>query len=149
MSTARQLCTFFLDGTLFGLDVHDVQEVVPRGSLTPVPTAAAAVAGVINLRGQIVTAIDLRTCLEFPPAAEGAGGVHLVVRLPGEVASFLVDDVGDVLEVHERDFEPPPKTLRGALAELVQGTYKLPRQVLLMLDARRLVERVRTAHHAP
>lgn len=145
MSSARQMCSFFLDGLLCGLDVQQVQEVLLLKDLTPVPTAPHTVAGVINLRGQIVTAVDLRACLDFPPRPAADYHVHLIARVPGEVVSFLVDDVGDVLEIPESAFEPPPQTLRGALAALAKETCKLSGRLLLVLDAPRIVEKARTA----
>jgi purine-binding chemotaxis protein CheW len=144
MKSARQLCTFFLDGDMFGLPVHDVQEILLLQQLTPVPTAAPAVAGVINLRGQMVTAIELCQCLEYPSRSLESQ-VHLVVQLPGEVVSLLVDDVGDVVEVFESDFEPPPQTLPAAMAQLVTGAYKLPGRLVLVLDAERVALRAQSA----
>src|SRR5437899_12440377 len=98
MTGNQQLCTFFLDGYLFGIPVQKVQEVLLLQDLTTVPLAAGVVAGVINLRGQIVTVIDLRKCLDFPErcatiAREQSSEVRtlVVARLPGETVSFLVD----------------------------------------------------------
>lgn len=103
----RQLCTFFLDDRMFGFDVLRVQEINRIQQLTPVPLAPPAVRGLINLRGQIVTAIDLRERLGFPAADPNSLPVNIIVPSDEGPVSFLVDEVGDVIDVDDRDFEAP------------------------------------------
>ena len=134
-----QLATFWLDGDLFGVEVEHVQEVLRSQSITRVPLAPPAVAGLINLRGQVVTAIELRERLGRGPRAEGEEPVVIVVRLHGEAVSLLVDSIADVVDVDVRDFEAPPDTLDGAGRELILGAYKLAGQLLLALDVNRAV----------
>ncbi len=136
-ATSGQLATFRLDGDLYGVEVEHVQEVLRRQGLTRVPLAPAAVAGLINLRGQVVTAIELRERLGRPPRPEGTEAVVIVVRLHGEVVSLLVDTIGDVVDVAGDDFELPPDTLDGAVRDLIRGAYKLHGQLLLALDVHR------------
>ena len=134
-----QLATFWLDGDLFGVEVEHVQEVLRSQSITRVPLAPSAVAGLINLRGQVVTAIELRERLGRPSRPEGQEAVVIVVRLHGEAVSLLVDSIADVVDVDVRDFEAPPDTLDGAARELIRGAYKLSGQLLLALDVNRAV----------
>ncbi|WP_299953500.1 chemotaxis protein CheW [uncultured Modestobacter sp.] len=134
-----QLATFWLDGDLYGVEVEHVQEVLRSQSITRVPLAPPAVAGLINLRGQVVTAIELRERLGRPARPEAEQPVVIVVRLHGEAVSLLVDSIADVVDVDVRDFEAPPDTLDGAARELIRGAYKLSGQLLLALDVNRAV----------
>ncbi|WP_369140123.1 chemotaxis protein CheW [Modestobacter versicolor] len=139
MPATSQLATFWLDGDLFGVEVEHVQEVLRSQSITRVPLAPSAVAGLINLRGQVVTAIELRERLGRTPRPEGQEAVVIVVRLHGEAVSLLVDSIADVVDVDLRDFEGPPDTLDGAARDLIRGAYKLSGQLLLALDVNRAV----------
>ena len=139
MPTTSQLATFWLDGDLYGVEVEHVQEVLRSQSITRVPLAPPAVAGLINLRGQVVTAIELRERLGRPARPAGTDAVVIVVRLHGEAVSLLVDSIADVVDVDLRDFEAPPDTLDGIARELIRGAYKLEGQLLLALDVNRAV----------
>ena len=138
-ATSGQLATFRLDGDLYGIEVEHVQEVLRSQGITRVPLAPPAVAGLINLRGQVVTAIELRERLGRTPRPEGEEPVVIVVRLHGEAVSLLVDSIADVVDVNVRDFEAPPDTLDGAARDLIRGAYKLAGQLLLALDVNRAV----------
>jgi purine-binding chemotaxis protein CheW len=138
-ATSGQLATFRLDGDLYGIEVEHVQEVLRSQGLTRVPLAPSAVAGLINLRGQVVTAIELRERLGRPPRPEGTDAVVIVVRLHGEAVSLLVDSIADVVDVAAGDFETPPDTLDGQARELIRGAYKLDGQLLLALDVHKAV----------
>lgn len=139
MTQNAQLATFWLDGDLYGIDVARVQEVLRTHSLTRVPLAPPAVAGLINLRGQVVTAIELRERLGRPARPADAAAVVIVVRLEDEAVSLLVDRIADVVHVQAADFEAPPDTLDGAARELILGAYKLDGRLLLALDVDRAV----------
>src|SRR5476649_1037707 len=103
-----QYCTFRLDGHLFGVPVGSVQEVLKQQELTTVPQAPREVSGLINLRGQIITTLELRTRLGLAVRPPGAPAVNVVVRTDdGGVVSLLVDEIGDVLEPGEEAFELP------------------------------------------
>ena len=134
MTAPRQYCSFMLDRACFGLAVEQVQEVIRFQPITRVPLAPPAVRGLINLRGQIVTAIDLRRRLEMPPRDEGQQPMNIVVRTEEGMMSFLVDEIGDVVEVDDADFEKPPETLRGVGRDLIEGAYKLKDRLLLVLN---------------
>jgi len=132
----RQFCTFYLDGFLFGIEVQQVQEVIRHQAMIRVPLAPKPIGGLINLRGQIVTAIDLRVRLGLPERKCDELPMNVVARSQDGAVSLLVDDIGDVVEVSEKAFEPPPRTLPGEAGELVGGVYKLKDRLLhsLLLD---------------
>ena len=144
MSKPQQFCTFVLDDHLFGLNVRHVQEVTQQQRMTRVPLAPTMIRGLINLRGQIVTAIDLRECLGLPPLPNDLVSANVIVRSGEDTMSFLVDSAGDVLEVDSADYEQPPETLRGVAVDLIRGTYKLKDRLLLVLDMQQIIERALT-----
>jgi purine-binding chemotaxis protein CheW len=134
MTTERQFCTFFLGDLFLGIEVLQVQEVIRAQAMTRVPLAARAVRGLINLRGQIVTAIDLRERLGLPPLEAGREPMNVVVRTDEGAVSLLVDEIGDVMETEEATYEAPPETIAPAARELIHGVYKLADRLLLVLD---------------
>ena len=134
MAERRQLTSCVIDDLLIGIDVTAVQEVTGRSELAPVPHAPAFVSGLLNLRGQVVTAIDLRRCLaarERPPEERP---VNVILRTDDGCVSLLVDRIGDVLEVDDQDVEAPPETLRGPVRDLITGVCQLDGGLLLVLD---------------
>lgn len=139
MANAQQFCTFYVDGQFFGVPVQQVQEVIRYQEMTRVPLVDRVIRGLINLRGQIVVAIDLRRRLNAPDRADNQLPMNVVVRTVDGVVSLLVDEIGDVLEVQEETFERPPETLRSVSRELVLGVHKLPNQLLLILDTEKAV----------
>jgi purine-binding chemotaxis protein CheW len=139
MPEPRQFCTLHLAGHLFGVPVCRVQEVISYQSMTRVPLANPVIGGLINLRGQIVTAIDLRTRLEFDARDEDRRSMNVVVQTPGGVVSLLVDAIGDVVAVDDTMYEAPPETLTGVAHDLILGVYKFDDRLLLELDIDRAV----------
>lgn len=137
MNNAQQFCTFFLRGLFFGVDVRTVQEVIRYQEMTRVPLASPCVSGLINLRGQIVTAIDLRRRLGLPDRQPGELPMNVVVRGEEGIVSLLVDEIGDVQEVDAELFEHTPETVRGEARALIQGAYKLDNRLLHVLDTAR------------
>jgi purine-binding chemotaxis protein CheW len=144
MNPPRQLCTFFIHGLLFGVEVEKVQEVIRYQEMTRIPLSPPAIAGLINLRGQIVTAIDLRHQLALPRRNAGELPMNVVIRRDDGPISLLVDEIGDVVEVEEQSFEHPPNTLDSKKREFIRGIYKLKRQLLLLLDTEKAMS-VRTS----
>lgn len=136
---SKQYCTFFVDGLFLGVEVLNVQEVLRYQQMTHVPLAPATVQGLINLRGQIVTALDLRHRLELPAREGNQLPMNVVVRSEDGAISLLVDEIGDVVEIGEDLFEPAPETLRGVAKELITGVYKMKDRLLLVLDTERTV----------
>jgi purine-binding chemotaxis protein CheW len=140
MSFSQQSCTFLVDGEMFGTPVARVQEVIQQQGMTPVPLAPDIVAGMMNLRGQIVCAIDLRRRLQLPDRAADQTPMSVVLRTNQGTVSLLVDEIGDVIEVTDDALERPPETLQGVAREVIEGVYKLPDRLLLALDVNRVVE---------
>lgn len=133
---ARQFCTFRLDGYLFGVPVEGVQEVLRNQERTVVPLAPPEVVGLLNLRGRIVTTLDLRTRLALPPRQDRpqGSGVDVVVRVGDGVVSFLVDEIGDVLTPPDETFDRAPETVPAAVRALVTAVCKLDGELMLVLD---------------
>ena len=129
-----QYVTFVLDGSLYGIDVVRVQEALRSHTRTRVPLAPPTVAGLVNLRGQVVLTIDLRTRLGLGGRAGGAEPMMVVVQVDGEAISLLVDEIGDVVDVGPGSFETPPDTLDPLVRALVRGVHKLDDGLLLVLD---------------
>jgi purine-binding chemotaxis protein CheW len=140
MTEGRQFCTFFVDGLRFGIDVQKVQEVVPYQEMTRVPLAPPTVRGLLNLRGQIVTGIDLRRRLELPDGPPGRLPMNVVLRGEDSPVSFLVDEIGEVIEVVATASARTPETVPARVRELIQEVYPLPEELLLVLDTARTLD---------
>ena len=140
----RQVCTFALDDLLFGVDVTSVREVIRCQPMTRVPLAPREVRGLINLRGQIVTAVDMRLRLELPARPADREPMNVVVNAGDGAISLLVDEIGDVLQLVERDAEATPENLSPVIRELIEAVYKLNGRLLLLFDARRFCDIVST-----
>jgi purine-binding chemotaxis protein CheW len=140
MSAPLQYCTFSLDGLFFGVGVQEVQEVIRYQEMTRVPLASPVIRGLINLRGQIVTAVDLRRRLGLAERAADEKPMNVVVRTDDGAVSLLVDEIGDVIEVAPDRFETPPETLQGPARSLVQGAFKLDQRLLLVLNTAEAVQ---------
>lgn len=138
--TSGQFSTFFVDDLFFGVDVLRVQEVLRFQQMTHVPKAPEVIEGLINLRGQIVTAIDLRRRLGLPPRTGGQVPTNIVIRTDDGAVSLLVDEIGDVLDVDAATYERPPENLDPAAREIIRGVYKLKDRLLLVLDTERTVD---------
>lgn len=139
-SDVQQFCTFYLDGHYFGVEVEKVQEVRLNQDMTRIPLAPPVLQGLINLRGQIVSAIDLRRRLGFQERDSGALPMNVVVRTEDGVVALLVDEIGDVLEFKEESFEAAPETLSGLAREMVSGVHKLKNSLMLVLDTERATQ---------
>ncbi|HUO28825.1 MAG TPA: chemotaxis protein CheW [Bryobacteraceae bacterium] len=139
--SSREFATFFVDGLFFGIDVLQVQEVLRYQEMTQVPLAPDVVEGLINLRGQIVTALDMRRRMNLKPRADGETPMNTVVRTKdGAAVSLLVDEIGDVVEVDSETFESAPDNVDAAARDLLQGVYKLKDRLLLILDTEKTID---------
>ena len=138
-SRARQVCSFVLGDLVFGVEVLKVQEVLRSQAMTRVPLASSMVRGLINLRGRIVTAVDVRARFGLLPLTAEREPMNVVLSSGEGIVSLLVDEIGDVLTLDEADFERPPATLPPVFRDVVVGVYKLERSLLLMLDVERIV----------
>ncbi len=133
-----QYCTYYVGGLFFGVDVLKVQEVIRHQPMTRVPLAPAMVRGLINLRGQIVTAIDMRRRLELAPFPPGYHAMNVVLRLDDALLSMLVDEIGEVVHVKSEAHERTPDTLVGPARQLVRSVCKLDNILMLVLAEERL-----------
>ncbi len=140
METQKLYCTFFLDDLFLGIDVLKVQEILLYQEMTPVPLAHPVISGLINLRGQVVTAMDLRLRLGLSERDPEQLPMNVIVQTKGDTVSLLVDEIGDVVEVDDSAFEPPPETIKGTIRNLIDGVYKLDGQLLLVVDAERTMD---------
>lgn len=134
-----QLSTFQVGRYLFGVDVCMVREIVRLQVFTPVPMAPPEIAGLINLRGEVLTAIDLRARLGLPPSDGRRDPVNVVVRVDDEPVSLLVDEIGDVLDVSQLPFEVIPATVEAKVRDLLLGSYTLPDCLLLALNTKKVL----------
>lgn len=131
---SKEFLTMLVAGQLFGVPVLQVQDVLGERKVTKVPLSPKEVAGAMNLRGRIVTAISLRHKLRLPEATGGAKTMYIVVEYQGELYSLIVDTVGDVLSLPDKDFEKTPATIDPSWRELALGIYRLKGQLLVILD---------------
>jgi purine-binding chemotaxis protein CheW len=132
--------TFTTAGQMFGLPIECVQDVFKPSSITRVPLAGPEIAGVLNLRGRIVTAIELRSRLGL--AARDAGQVPMAIGIEsrGESFGLLVDTVGEVLKLPDEEREPNPINLDRNLGRVSAGVYRLDGHLLVVLDIDRVLE---------
>jgi purine-binding chemotaxis protein CheW len=137
---SRQYATFSVGDLFFGIDVTEVQEVLRYQEMTGVPLAPPVIEGLINLRGQIVTALDMRRRLSLGARSSDSRPMNMVVRSDDGPVSLLVDEIGDVLEVRPEQFELPPENLNPAHRQLMEGVYKLDSRLLLVLNRERVLQ---------
>jgi purine-binding chemotaxis protein CheW len=130
--------TVTIGGQLFGLPIERVQDVFMPGKLTPVPLAPEEIAGVLNLRGRIVTGIDMRCRLGMPRRTEGEP-MAVGIDCDGESYGLIIDAVGEVLRLREDGREPVPVNLDSRLAQVSAGVHRLEDQLLVILDVERLL----------
>ena len=140
MKTQKLYCTFFLDDLFLGIDVLKVQEILLYQEMTRIPLADPVISGLINLRGQVVTAMDLRLRLGLTERSSEQLPMNVIVQNHGDTVSLLVDEIGDVVEVEDDAFEPPPETIKGTIRKLIDGVYKLDGRLLLVMDAERTMD---------
>ena len=136
---SEDLITLTIAGHQFGIPVLQVQDVLGPQRVTRVPLAPPEVGGSLNLRGRIVTAIDVRLRLGLPPRPKDKPGMSIVVELYGELYSLMVDEVGEVLSLSPEDFERTPATLDVRWRELSSGIYRLNSALLIVLEVDRLL----------
>ncbi len=135
-----QFSTFFIGDLFFGVDVLHVQEVLRFQPMTPVPQAPDVIEGLINLRGQIVTAIDMRRRLRMPRLAGDRSPMNIVISTQDGAVSLLVDEIGDVLDMDAANYERPPDNLDPTARELISGVYKMKNGLMLVLDTEKAID---------
>jgi len=132
--------TATIGGQLFGVPIGRVQDVFVPGRMTPVPLAAAEIAGLINLRGRIVTMIDMRQRLGLPDGAYALAPMAIGVEWRGESYGLLIDQIGEVVMLPSAGREPPPANLDVRFARVAAGVHRLDERLLTMLDVDRVIE---------
>jgi purine-binding chemotaxis protein CheW len=132
--------TVMIGDQLFGLPISRVQDVFMPDRLTRVPLASPEIAGVLNLRGRIVTAVDMRRRLGLPPRSDGRPPMAVGIELKGESYGLLIDTVGEVLKLADGTREPNPVNLDQHLARVSAGVHRLEGQLLVILDVDRVLE---------
>jgi len=140
LQRSRQYSTFYVDNLFFGIEVLKVQEVLRYLEMTGVPLAPPVIQGLINLRGQIVTAVDMRRRLGLAKREEGQAPMNMVVRSDDGAVSLLVDEIGDVLEVPADSYEAAPENMPRDQREMIEGVYKLEGRLLLVLNTERVLQ---------
>ncbi len=135
-----QLATFFLGGELFGVNTLHVQEILTYQEITAVPLAPDYVRGLINLRGQIVTVIDLRCRLGFEKLPDEKTSMNLIVNSDEGLMSLLVDNIGNVLDIPAARLVPPPGTIRGVAVHYIQDVCQLEDELLIVLDLQSILQ---------
>lgn len=141
-----QVSTFWVGKYFFGIEVIRVQEVLRSQKMTVVPLAPPVIEGLINLRGQIVPALDMRRRLHLEPRAEQTAPMNVIVRTEEGAVSLIVDDIGDVLDLEEENIEAPPDNLAPDAGEIIHSVYKMKDSLLLLLDADRTIDVSSTVH---
>ncbi|MBP5857388.1 chemotaxis protein CheW [Marivibrio halodurans] len=136
----EQLVTMIVDDQLFGIPILRVQDIVEPTQITPVPRAPSAIAGVLNLRGRIVTVIDLRECLGAPPVSSENRLMSVTVEHNGDLFTLLVDSIGDVRSLPRAAFDKPPVTLDQRMRRLCSGVFRLEGQLLAVLDVEKVLD---------
>jgi purine-binding chemotaxis protein CheW len=139
MST-RQYSTFYVSDRLYGIDVMMVQEITKSMSITRVPLAPSYVHGLINLRGQIATAVGLRELFNLKDEKKTSDPMTVVCKGDGMLLSLLVDQIGDVIEVDDKDFESTPETITNSVGRFMQGVYKIPGCLLSIIEIKKIIE---------
>jgi purine-binding chemotaxis protein CheW len=130
----NQYATFYVGHMLLGIDIAVVQEINRHGGFTRVPHAPQYVRGVINLRGEVATIIDLRTILGLPKTEEGRDSRNLIVHYQGESIGLVVDKISDILTIGEDDVTPPPANVGGVDGRLMKGVCTLDTAIVMLLD---------------
>lgn len=134
-----QLVTMIVDNQLFGIPILQVQDIVEASKITPVPLAPSAIAGVLNLRGRIVTVVDLRKLLGNYEEVPWESQMGVTVEYRGDLYTLLVDAIGDVRTLPKRDFDKAPSTMEDNVRQLCSGIYRLRGNLLVVLDVARIM----------
>jgi purine-binding chemotaxis protein CheW len=134
-----EISSFYLGDALMGVPIDQIEEINHQLDITPVPHTAPCVRGLINLRGQVVTVIDLRVALGLTPGDPNRQVCNVVVRSHGEQIGIAVDRIADVVRTRWSDVEPAPANVAGADGQFFRGVYKLPDELLVILDVEKVL----------
>jgi purine-binding chemotaxis protein CheW len=140
-SSQRQLCTFYVKSQLYGIDVTQVQEVVKSMAMSRIPLALHYVRGLINLRGQVATAVGLREMFQLEGQTE-TSSMNVILRHEGALIALQVDEIGDVMEVERGDIESIPSTIPDSIRSYMSGVFQLKNSLLCVIDLNKLFKNV-------
>jgi purine-binding chemotaxis protein CheW len=140
MAPETLYCTFRLGEFLFGVEAHRVQEVLRGLPMTSVPLSSPGVAGLLNLRGQVITILDLKKKLGLKEIISAPHPYCVILKDREEWMGLQVDEIGDVLEPPAGSFEEAPANLSGGARRLIRGAFKLKRRLLLALDVDKVLQ---------
>jgi purine-binding chemotaxis protein CheW len=144
--TQKDFLTININGQMFGIPILQVQDVLGEIKVTRIPLSPPQISGSLNLRGRIVTAIDVRKCLGLPPLEETDKRMSVVVIHGDELYSLIIDKVGDVLTLQEKEFEQNPATLDVTWKSISLGVYRLDGEILVILDVPKLLLSLQHTH---
>ncbi len=133
-TATEPVVTFYVGPLLLGLPIAQVREINRHLDFTPVPHAPPQVRGVVNLRGEVVTVLDLHRVLGLPAAEQTLQTRNLIVFYQGEPVGLLVDQVADIVEVAPEELNPPPANVQGVQARFFRGVLPMERDILVLLD---------------
>ncbi len=136
----EEFVTFTIAGQLFGITVLQIQDVLSSYQITPIPLAPPEITGSLNLRGRVVTAIDVRLRLGLSARPKEAESMSIVAENEGELYSLMVDSVGEVLALSQSAYERNLPTLDPKFRAFADGIYRLDKQLLVVLDVNRLLD---------
>jgi len=139
VANTEQFLSIRVSDQLFGIPVIKIVDVVKPVNLTPIPLAKPEIFGLMNLRGRIVTAIDLRSRLNLESEIEPRKKMFVVVENEGEIFSLIVDEVGEAIDLNLINFDKAPENLPFYIRELTRGIFKLEKELMLVLDIKSLV----------
>ncbi len=128
-----QLATFYVDDVLLGINIREIQEINRQRDITTVPHTPASVRGVINLRGEVVTVLDMRTIFGLGVTDFQRSTRNMILRSEGEPVGLLVDRLADVVTVLEQDIDAPPANVSGIDAQFMRGVVKLPTEIVVVV----------------
>lgn len=138
-SGSKEFLTVIIADQRFGIPILQIQDVLRVENVTKTPLSPPEVAGSLNLRGRIVTAINVRRRLDMPPQADGKKNISVVVEHEHELYSLIIDQVDDVVKLKDRDFEKNPATLDALWRDVSLGIYRLENELLVILDVPKLL----------
>jgi purine-binding chemotaxis protein CheW len=138
MKQSAEFITFYLGEFFFGIVATEVMELNRDLKITPVPKSPSTVRGIVNLRGEIVPAINMHERFKLNSSCKGDESISIILKPDGMLIAALVDDVGEIVQLHEDTFEPPPKNFPQVSRELILGVHKLPDKLLIIVDATKI-----------
>ncbi|MCH2533637.1 MAG: chemotaxis protein CheW [Bdellovibrionales bacterium] len=134
-----KISSFYIDNYLFGLNVGHIQEIIKSPKITPIPSSSDYICGLINLRGQILSCIDLRSMMALDNYSESKS-MSVIVDSEDVLISVLVDDVSEILEINDYDYEQTPDNISNNISRFLHGVYQLNSGILLELDINKILK---------